>query len=83
MAYLFFQIQQFSSYFFFQILMSVLRKPTTVVLMLFAIIPRVHTTAHANLDTMETELIAALVNDLFMLHVNSNTDQIMVLHPPS
>ena len=44
---------------YFQILMSVLRKPTTAVLKLFAIIPRAHTTAHANLDTMETELIAA------------------------
>ena len=40
-----------------QILMNV-RKPTTAVLMLFAIIPMVHTTAHANLDTMETELVA-------------------------
>jgi len=38
--------------------MSVLRKPTTAVLMLFAIIPRVHTTARANLDTMETDKIA-------------------------
>ena len=33
--------------------------------MLFAIIPRVHTTAHANMDTMETELIAAQVVLLF------------------
>ena len=44
---------------YFQILMSALRKHTTVVLMLFALILMVHSTAHINLDTMETELIAA------------------------
>ena len=45
-------------FFFPQILMSVLRKHTPAVLMLFALIPRVHTTARANLDTMKTEKIA-------------------------
>ena len=55
----------------FQIWMNVLQKPTIAVLMPFAIIPRVHTTARANLDTMGTERIAAEVNNLFMLHVKS------------
>ena len=39
--------------------MSVLRKPTIAVPMLFAIIPVVHTTARVKLETMETERIAA------------------------
>jgi len=39
--------------------MNALREPTIAVLMLFVIIPRVHTTARAKLDTMETEGIAA------------------------
>ena len=52
--------------------MSVLKTPTVAVSMLFAAIPRVHTTAHANLDTMETEIIALQqVKDLFMLHANA------------
>ena len=55
----------------FQIWMNVLQKPTIAVLMPFAIISRVHTTARANLDTMGTERTAAEVNNLFMLHANS------------
>ena len=55
----------------FQIWMNVLQKPTVAVLMPFAIISRVHTTARANLDTMGTERTAAEVNNLFMLHANS------------
>ena len=55
----------------FQIWMNVLQKPAIAVLMPFAIISRVHTTARANLDTMGTERTAAEVNNLFMLHANS------------
>ena len=51
----------------FQILMNVLQKPIIAVLMPFAIIPRVHTTTRANLDTMETERTAAEVNNPFMM----------------
>lgn len=39
--------------------MSALKTPTIAVLMLSAIIPRAHTTARANLDTMEMERVAA------------------------
>ena len=51
----------------FQILMNVLQKPTIAVLMPFAIIPRVHTNARANLDTKGTERNAAEVNNPFII----------------
>lgn len=51
----------------FQILMNVLQKPTIAVLMPFAVIPRVHTTARANLDTKGTERNAAEVNNPFII----------------
>ena len=51
----------------FQILMNVLHKPTIAVLMPFAVIPRVHTTARANLDTKGTERNAAEVNNPFII----------------
>ena len=51
----------------FQILMNVLQKPTIAVLMPFAVMPRVHTTARANLDTKGTERNAAEVNNPFII----------------
>ena len=51
----------------FQILMNVLQKPTIAVLMPFAVIPRVHTTARANLDTKGTERNAAEVNNPYII----------------
>ena len=51
----------------FQIWMNVLQKPTIAVLMPFAIISRVHTTARANLDTMGTERTAAEVNSYMQI----------------
>ena len=49
--------------------MSALTKSTTVVLMLFAIIPMVHTSARAKLVTMETEIIAVSVILLFTVPI--------------
>ena len=48
---------------YFQTLMSVLEKSTTVALMLYATIPRDRTTVHVGLDTQEMEKFAKVEID--------------------
>ena len=67
---------------YFQTLMSVLEKSTTVALMLYATIPRDRTTVHVGLDTQEMEKFAKVEinSSLLISKMSSQFDSYHVLY---